>query len=113
METKITSSVKVTPKADKNEWEASAGVISGGHNLGPVVANVGLTFNTNHSSEHEVEIHENLVYEKDFNIASRTVVSVGDKKISEAQGLLAWKNQEWGQVWFRSNCLANFMGLGW
>jgi len=96
METVIKTTSKFTPKSDKVEWEASAGFVNGGHKLGPVVPHFGVTFNTNHKSEHEVEVHENLVYEKDFNIASRTVVSVGDKKISEAQGLLAWKNQEWG-----------------
>jgi len=81
--------------------------------MGPIRPHFGLQFNSNHKSEHEVEIHENLIYEKDINIASRTVVNVNDKKLAEAQGMLAWKNQEWGQVWFRSNCLKNYMGLGW
>lgn len=27
--------------------------------------------------------------------------------------MLAWKNQEWGAAWLRSNCLNRFVGLGW
>ena len=52
--------------------------------MGPIRPHFGVQFNSNHNQEHEVEIHENLVYEKDINIASRTVINVGDKKISEA-----------------------------
>ena len=51
--------------------------------MGPIVSHFGIHLNTNHKKENEIEAHENLVYEKDFNIASRTVFNVGDKKISE------------------------------
>jgi len=27
--------------------------------------------------------------------------------------VLAWKNQEWGAAWLRSNCLSRFVGVGW
>lgn len=53
---------------------------------------VGLHYNRDKEKKQSVEFHENVVYEKDFNIASRTVFSIDEKKISEAQGCLAWKN---------------------
>jgi len=113
IETTLGASVKYTPTKDANKWEASANVQSGGFDMGPVKPYFGLHFETNHNAEHEVKAHENLVYEKDFNVASSMVVDVGNKKLKEAQGILAWKNQEFGQLWFRSNCKARFMGLGW
>jgi len=84
VETVLSSQVKFTPKGDAIEYEYSAGVKRGGDDMGPIRPHFGVQFNSNHNQEHEVEIHENLVYEKDINIASRTVINVGDKKIAEA-----------------------------
>ena len=60
--------------------------------MGPVVPHVGLQYTRAKDKKQSVEFHENLVYEKDINIGSRTVFSIDDKKISEAQGVLSWKN---------------------
>lgn len=86
METTISSSVKLTPKSESVDWEANVGVNNGGHKWGPVVPHFGLNFSTNHKSEHEVEGHENLVYEKDIHVSSRAVFNIADKSVSEAQG---------------------------
>mgnify|MGYP006110429167 CR=1 FL=1 len=75
IETTLGASVKFTPK-DTIEWEGEASVQSGGFDMGPVRPHFGLHFNTNHKSEHEVRNHFNLVYEKDFNVASNMVVNV-------------------------------------
>ena len=60
--------------------------------MGPIVPHVGLNYSRGADKKQEVEIHENLVYEKDINIGSRTVFSIDEKKISEAQGVISWKN---------------------
>jgi hypothetical protein len=52
--------------------------------MGPIVPHVGLNYSRGADKKQEVEIHENLVYEKDINIGSRTVFSIDEKKISEA-----------------------------
>ena len=38
---------------------------------------------------------------------------MNNKSLQSAQGILAWKNQEWGAAWLRSNCLKRYVGLGW
>jgi len=86
METTLLSNVKLTPKPDSVNWEASAGVNNGGHKMGPIVPYFGLNFTTNHNKEHEVEAHENIVYEKDIHVSSRAVFDVANKSVSEAQG---------------------------
>jgi len=66
------------------EWEGHTGFHNGGNKMGPIVPHFGVHFCSNHKSEHEITAHENIVYEKDVNIASRAVFSVNDKKLSEA-----------------------------
>lgn len=82
--TNLVAGLKMTPKADTMEWSANAEVHTGGFDMGPVKPHVGLIFNTNHKSEHEVTINENLVYEKDINVASSTTINVNDKSIDSA-----------------------------
>lgn len=79
IETTLGASAKYTPKEGGDQWEAEANVQSGGFDMGPIKPHFGLVFNTNNKSEHEVRAHENLVYEKDFNVASSMVVDVGNR----------------------------------
>lgn len=104
----------MTPKGKEDlDWEGTVGVHSSGIVAGPTVNHVGLDFSTNRAGEHELSLQQTHVYEKDFVAASNTVIDVNNKKLGSAFGILQWRNQEWGQAWFRSNCMANFMGLGW
>ena len=41
------------------------------------------------------------------------MIDVNNKSLKEAHGIIAWKNQEWGAAWLRSNCLNRYIGLGW
>lgn len=81
--------------------------------MGPVVPHWALSFKTNQKNDHIIFGGANIVYEKDIHVASKVDYNMKDSKMTYAGGILAWKNQEWGQLWFRSNCLSNFMGLGW
>ena len=71
-----------------------------------------MQFDTNKSKEHMLTYSQNLVYEKDFHCAWKTVVDVNAKSLKEAYGILAWNNTGHGDWYFRSNCLSKFVGIG-
>lgn len=84
IETTLAASVKMTPSKEAMKWEAEAKVASGGFEMGPIRPHFDLNFSTNNKSEHEVTIQENMVYEKDINIASSTTVDINSKSLTSA-----------------------------
>lgn len=74
----------MTPSTDAMKWDAEAKVATGGFETGPIRSHFDLSFATNHKSKHEVTIDENMVYEKDINIGSSTVIDVNDKSLKSA-----------------------------
>lgn len=113
MNTELISKVKFTPKPEAMEWEAQVDVKNGGKKMGPIVPHWAASFVTDHKSKNVGMFHANLVYEKDINLATKIDYSLKDSKMNYCGGILAWKNQEWGQLWLRSNCMSNFHGIGW
>lgn len=74
----------MTPTTDAMNWEAEAKVATGGFEMGPIRPHFDLNFKTNNKSEHEVTIQENMVYEKDINVASTTVIDVNSRGLKSA-----------------------------
>jgi len=53
---------------------------------------------------------QNLVYDSNFHCAWKLKTDL--KSLSEAYGLLALMNTQYGNFYFRSNCLKRFVALG-
>jgi len=99
---------KFTPSATgETKYENTLSAQTGGYELGPIKPYVTAAFNlvkNGNKKERTFEQTANFVYEKDWNLGYKVELDVAEKTLSSAYGLLAWKNQEWGAAWLRTNC---------
>ena len=96
----------------KNAWEAKAEFKVGGFELGPIKPWTEIEVETNEAKEHKVSLAQNYCYEGNAHVAWKSVVDVKSKTLSECYGLLSYNHNNHGSMWFRSNCMKNFVGLG-
>jgi len=101
---------KIVPA--KNEWEGKVHAKVGNFKMGPVTSFSNFEFNTNQASNHGLVWAQNLVFQN-YHCAFKTDVNLVNKSFNNCYGVLAAMNTEYGNWYFRSNCLQRFVGVGW
>lgn len=96
----------------KNDWEAKGEFKVGGFSMGPLSPWSEFEFSTNKAGEHNFTYSQNVVYEKDVNVAWKTQFDLKKSSMSACYGWIAWRQDAANWWWFRSNCLNRFVGLG-
>lgn len=69
-------------------------------------------FTTNQKKENAINYSQNLAY-NNYRMGWKTDIDINNKKFANCYGVLAALNLDYGNFYFRSNCLNRFVGLGW
>ena len=96
-----------------HEYKGKAEFKLGGFKVGPLSPWTELQYDRNttgSSTENLMTASQNVVYQ-DYHVAWKAVADLDQKKLTEAYGVLALKNEK-GDFYLRSNCLNRLVGLG-